>query len=186
MDAGQASRSAIAKAARRLLPFLCLCYAVNFLDRVNVGFAALSMNQDLGLTSSIFGTGAGSFFVGYLLFEVPSNLALQRFGARVDRAHHGELGCRHHRMALVDGTTSFHLMRFLLGVAEAGFFPGIILYLTYWFPTRERARIVSLFMAAVPVATMVGGPISGALLKMHGFGGLKAGSGSSLSRDCPL
>ncbi len=174
MDQDQATRSAIGKAARRLLPFLCLCYAVNFLDRVNVGFAALAMNQDLGLTPSIFGAGAGIFFIGYLLFEIPSNLALQRFGARIWIARIMiSWGLVASAMALVSGTTGFYLMRFLLGVAEAGFFPGIILYLTYWFPAPERARIVSLFMAAVPLATVVGGPVSGALLELHGVGGLK-------------
>jgi len=174
MDQDQARRSATAKAARRLLPFLCLCYAVNFLDRVNVGFAALAMNQDLGLTPSIFGAGAGIFFIGYLLFEIPSNLALQRFGARIWIARIMiSWGLVASAMALVSGTTGFYLMRFLLGVAEAGFFPGIILYLTYWFPARERARIVSLFMAAVPLATVVGGPVSGALLELDGVGGLK-------------
>jgi ACS family tartrate transporter-like MFS transporter len=174
MEQHEAAKSAIAKAARRLLPFLCLCYAVNFLDRVNVGFAALSMNDDLGLSPSVFGTGAGIFFVGYLLFEVPSNLALQHFGARVWIARiMVSWGIVAIAMALVTGAMSFYVMRFLLGVAEAGFFPGIILYLTYWFPARERARIVSLFMAAVPLATMIGGPVSGALLELHGLGGLK-------------
>ena len=174
MNRGQARRSAIAKAARRLLPFLCLCYIVNFLDRVNVGFAALAMNQDLGFTPSIFGAGAGIFFIGYFLFEIPSNLALQRFGARIWIARIMiSWGVVATAMAFVSSETSFYAMRFLLGVAEAGFFPGIILYLTYWFPARERARIVSLFMAAVPLATVVGGPLSGALLELHGLGGLK-------------
>jgi len=174
MDQDQARQSAIAKATRRLIPFLCLCYAVNFLDRVNVGFAALAMNEDLGFTPSMFGAGAGIFFVGYILFEIPSNLALQRFGARIWIARIMiSWGLIAAAMALVNSETSFYVMRFLLGVAEAGFFPGIILYLTYWFPARERARIVSLFMAAVPLATVVGGPVSGALLELHGLGGLK-------------
>ena len=174
MTDDEAARSAIAKAARRLLPFLCLCYAVNFLDRVNVGFAALAMNRDLGFSPSVFGAGAGIFFAGYLLFEVPSNLALQYFGARVWIARiMVSWGIIATAMALVSGETSFYVMRFLLGVAEAGFFPGIILYLTYWFPAHERARIVALFMAAVPVATMIGGPVSGLLLEMHGTAGLK-------------
>jgi ACS family tartrate transporter-like MFS transporter len=169
-----AKRSAIAKASRRLIPFLVFCYAVNFLDRVNVGYAALAMNVDLGFTPSIFGIGAGIFFAGYILFEIPSNLALERFGARIWIARIMiSWGLIATGMALVSGETSFYLMRFLLGVAEAGFFPGIVLYLTYWFPARERARIVALFMTAVPLATMVGGPISGALLEMHGFLGLK-------------
>jgi ACS family tartrate transporter-like MFS transporter len=174
MEQNPAAGRAIAKAARRLLPFLCLCYAVNFLDRVNVGFAALSMNEDLGFSPSVFGTGAGIFFAGYLLFEVPSNLALQHFGARIWIARiMVSWGIIATAMAFVAGETSFYVMRFLLGVAEAGFFPGIILYLTYWFPARERARIVALFMAAVPIATMIGGPISGAMLEMHGLAGLK-------------
>lgn len=174
MSQEEARKSAIAKAGRRLIPFLCLCYAVNFLDRVNVGFAALAMNDDLGFSPTVFGVGAGIFFAGYILFEVPSNLAMQKFGARIWIARimisWGVLAIA---MAFVSGETSFYVLRFLLGVAEAGFFPGIILYLTYWFPARERARIVSLFMAAVPLATMVGGPVSGALLEMHGLLGLK-------------
>ena len=174
MSAEAARQAAIAKVTRRLIPFLVLCYAVNFLDRVNVGYAALAMNADLGFTPTVFGIGAGIFFVGYILFEIPSNLALQRFGARIWIARIMiSWGLVATAMALVNSEASFYIMRFLLGVAEAGFFPGIILYLTYWFPARERARIVSLFMAAVPIATMVGGPISGALLEMHGFLGVK-------------
>ena len=174
MSQEEARKSAIAKAGRRLIPFLCLCYAVNFLDRVNVGFAALDMNQDLGFSPSVFGAGAGIFFAGYILFEVPSNLAMQKFGARIWTARIMiSWGILAIAMAFVSGETSFYVMRFMLGVAEAGFFPGIILYLTYWFPARERARIISLFMAAVPLATMVGGPVSGALLEMHGLLGLK-------------
>jgi ACS family tartrate transporter-like MFS transporter len=173
MEANQAA-SAIHKAARRLIPFLILCYAVNFLDRVNVGFAALAMNEDLGFTPEVFGFGAGIFFVGYILFEVPSNLALYRFGARI---WIGRImiswGLVATAMALIAGETSFYLLRFALGVAEAGFFPGIILYLTYWFPREQRARIVSSFMAAVPIATVVGGPLSGALLSLHGLAGIE-------------
>jgi ACS family tartrate transporter-like MFS transporter len=170
MGKDQARRSAVRKAAWRLLPFLCLCYTVNFLDRVNVGFAALSMNADLGFSPSVFGLGAGIFFAGYILFEIPSNLALQRFGARIWIARIMiSWGIVATAMALVHNEASFYALRFLLGVAEAGFFPGIILYLTYWFPARERARIVSLFMAAVPLATVIGGPVSGALLEMHGL-----------------
>ena len=174
MSAEEARQSAIAKTARRLIPFLVLCYAMCFLDRVNVGYAALAMNADLGFTPSIFGIGAGIFFIGYILFEIPSNLALQRFGARIWIARIMiSWGLISTAMALVSGEISFYVMRFLLGVAEAGFFPGIILYLTYWFPARERARIVALFMAGVPLATMVGGPISGALIELHGLFGLK-------------
>jgi ACS family tartrate transporter-like MFS transporter len=165
--------AAIRKATYRLIPFLCLAYTVNFLDRVNVGFAALHMNKDLGFSPSVYGFGAGIFFLGYIAFEVPSNLALHRFGARIWIARimisWGLLACA---MALVWDDKSFYVMRFLLGVAEAGFFPGIILYLTYWFPAKNRARIVAVFMASVPLATVFGGPISGALLEMHGFLGL--------------
>ncbi|HUU25933.1 MAG TPA: MFS transporter [Methyloceanibacter sp.] len=165
--------SAIAKATTRLIPFLCLAYTINFLDRVNVGFAALHMNTDLGLSPSVYGFGAGIFFLGYIAFEIPSNLALQRFGARIWIARimisWGLIACA---MALVRSETGFYVMRLLLGIAEAGFFPGIILYLTYWFPAAERARIIALFMASVPLATVFGGPLSGALLEMHGFLGL--------------
>src|SRR5262245_25172447 len=174
VDVEAAKRSAIAKASRRLIPSLILGYAVNFLDRVNVGYAALAMNADLGFTPSIFGIGAGIFFAGYILFEIPSNLALARFGARIWIARIMiSWGLVATAMAFVAGETSFYALRIALGVAEAGFFPGIVLYLTYWFPARERARVVALFMTAVPLATMVGGPISGALLEMHGFLGLK-------------
>jgi len=165
--------AAIAKATYRLIPFLCLAYTVNFLDRVNVGFAALHMNADLGFSPAVFGFGAGIFFLGYIVFEIPSNLALQRFGARIWIARimisWGLIACA---MALVRGETSFYVSRLLLGIAEAGFFPGIILYLTYWFPAGTRARIIALFMASVPLATVFGGPISGVLLQMHGFAGL--------------
>src|SRR5918996_4197919 len=151
MDQEQAKQRAIVKSARRLLPFLCLCYIVNFLDRVNVGFASLAMNEDLGFSPSVFGAGAGIFFAGYILFEMPSNLALHRFGARIWIARIMiSWGLVATAMALVHNEGSFYALRLLLGIAEAGFFPGIILYLTYWFPAGERARIVSLFMAAVP------------------------------------
>ena len=169
----RAAESAIRKAAFRLIPFLCASYAVNFLDRVNVGFAALAMNDDLGFTPEIFGFGVGIFFVGYILFEVPSNFALQRFGARIWIARIMiSWGILATAMAAVFDERSFYLLRFLLGIAEAGFFPGIVLYLTYWFPRRTRARIVSIFMAAIPIATIIGGPVSGALLTLDGLGGL--------------
>src|SRR5262245_59650724 len=129
------------KIVRRLIPFLMLCYFVAYLDRVNVGFAALTMNQDLGFTAEMFGFGVGIFFGGYFLFEVPSNLLLERFGARVWIARIMiTWGFVSAGMAFVAGPTSFYVMRFLLGAAEAGFFPGIILYLTYWFTAEERAR----------------------------------------------
>ena len=153
------------KIVRRLIPFLMLCYFVAYLDRVNVGFAALTMNADLGIGAELFGFGAGIFFAGYFLFEVPSNLLLERFGARVWIARimvtWGALAAG---MAFVTGPTSFCAMRFLLGVAEAGFFPGIILYLTYWFTAEERARWIGLFMTAIPLSSVIGGPASGWIL----------------------
>jgi ACS family tartrate transporter-like MFS transporter len=170
---GNPAENAVRKAARRLIPFLIVCYAVNFLDRVNVGFAALAMNEDLGFSPEVFGFGAGIFFVGYILCEVPSNLALQKFGARIWIARIMiSWGLVATAMGFITGAASFYALRFLLGVAEAGFFPGIILYLTYWFPREERARIVSLFMTAVPFATVIGGPLSGALLGLDGLGGI--------------
>ncbi len=155
----------------RLVPFLILAYFVSFVDRVNVGFAGIQMRTDLGLSASDFGWGAGIFFFGYFLLEVPSNLALERFGARIWIARimvtWGLLSCA---MAFVQGTWSFIIMRFLLGAAEAGFFPGVILYLTYWFPTQYRARIVGFFMIAIPISSFIGSPISGALLNVTGAG----------------
>jgi ACS family tartrate transporter-like MFS transporter len=173
MEHQPAARSAIAKATRRLLPFLCLCYVVCFFDRVNVGFAALTMNQDLGFSPSVFGVGVSIFFVGYLLCEVPSNLALLHFGARVWIARiMVTWGLVAAAMSFVSGTASFYFVRFLLGMAEAGFVPGIILYLTHCFPAQEHARIISVFMAPIPIASVIGGPLSGLLLQLRGFGGL--------------
>jgi MFS transporter, ACS family, tartrate transporter len=165
--------AAIAKARRRLLPFLFLLYIVAYLDRINVGFAALDMNRDLGLSDTVFGLGAGLFFVGYFLFEIPSNLILARVGARRWIARIlVTWGAVAMAMVFVRGAASFYAMRILLGVAEAGFFPGIILYLTYWFPPREQARAIATFMTATAVAGVIAGPISGALLTMHGVAGL--------------
>lgn len=163
----------ISRITWRIVPYIMLLYFIAFLDRVNIGFASLTMNQDLGLSSTAFGLGAGIFFVGYFLFEVPSNLILHKVGARIWIARvmvtWGLVsGC----MAFVQGETSFYILRFLLGVAEAGFFPGIILYLSYWFPAKNRASVTALFMAAAPISTALGSPISGALLEMHGYMGL--------------
>ncbi|MBV8836984.1 MAG: MFS transporter [Alphaproteobacteria bacterium] len=156
---------ASAKISRKLIPFLMLCYFVAYLDRVNVGFAALTMNKDLGLNAEMFGFGAGIFFFGYFIFEVPSNLLLEKFGARMWIARIMiSWGVVSAAMAFVTGPYSFYAMRFLLGVAEAGFFPGIILYLTYWFTAAERARYVGLFMAAIPLSSVIGGPVSGLIL----------------------
>lgn len=163
---------AIHRITWRLIPFLGLCYITAYLDRINVSFAALHMNQDLNLSAAAYGTGAGIFFLGYVLFEVPSNLILQRVGARLWIARiMVSWGLLSMAMALVRDEWSFYSLRFLLGVAEAGFFPGIILYLTYWFPHRERARIIALFATATAVAGLIGSPLSGAILELHGLWG---------------
>ena len=160
-------RTALRKATVRLIPFLFVLYIVSFLDRVNVSFAALQMNEDLGFSDAVYGLGAGIFFIGYFLFEIPSNLILERIGARVWIARIMiTWGLLSTAMFLVTGPVSFYLLRFLLGVAEAGFFPGIILYVTYWCPARERAKAIALFMTAVAIAGVIGGPLSGALLSL--------------------
>jgi D-galactonate transporter len=166
--------SAIAgKVAWRLAPLLMICYFVAFLDRVNVSFAALTMNADLGFDSAVFGLGAGIFFIGYFFFEVPSNLVLEKLGARVWIARIMlSWGLVSAATALVWNEPSFYAARFLLGAAEAGFFPGVLLYLTYWFTAEHRARMVGLFMAAVPVSGVIGSPLSGWLLGLDGTGGL--------------
>ncbi len=149
----------------RLLPFLMLCYFVAYLDRVNVGFGALTMNRDLGLSSAVYGFGAGVFFLGYFFFEVPSNVILERTGARRWIARiMVTWGIVSGAGAFIMGPQSFYLVRFLLGVAEAGFFPGVILYLTYWFPTQQRAKVVGLFMMAIPISAVIGSPVSALIL----------------------
>jgi MFS transporter, ACS family, tartrate transporter len=161
------------KISYRIVPFIMLLYFIAFIDRVNIGFASLTMNKDLGLSPTVFGFGAGIFFLGYFLFEVPSNLILEKVGARIWIARVMiTWGLVSAGMAFVEGATSFYVLRFLLGVAEAGFFPGIILYLSYWFPARKRAAVTALFMAAAPISTALGSPLSGALLEMHGVLGL--------------
>jgi D-galactonate transporter len=163
----------IAKVSRRLVPFLMLCYFVAYLDRVNVGFAALTMNKALGISATAYGFGAGIFFFSYFIFEVPSNLALERFGARVWIARIMlSWGILSGAMALVTGEYSFYLVRVLLGAAEAGFFPGIIFYLTLWFPGTYRARIIGWFMAAIPLSSVLGFPVSGIILNLDGGWGL--------------
>jgi D-galactonate transporter len=163
----------IAKVSRRLVPFLMLCYFVAYLDRVNVGFAALTMNKALGISATAYGFGAGIFFFSYFIFEVPSNLALERFGARVWIARIMlSWGILSGAMALVTGEYSFYLVRVLLGAAEAGFFPGIIFYLTLWFPGTYRARIIGWFMAAIPLSSVLGFPVSGLILNLDGGWGL--------------
>ena len=166
--AGEAlAQRTVRKLAWRLLPFMGVLYFVAFLDRVNVGFAALTMNADLGLSARVYGFGAGIFFLGYVLFEVPSNLMLHRFGARRWIARIMiSWGLLSAAMVLTTGPLTFYVLRFLLGVAEAGFFPGMILYLTYWFPAAVRARITGAFMIAIPVSSVIGAPLSTALLDL--------------------
>jgi sugar phosphate permease len=160
--------------AWRIVPFLMVCYFVSYLDRVNVGFAALQMVKGLRMSPTVFGLGGGIFFVSYFLFEVPSNLLLQRLGARLWIARimitWGFLAAG---TAFIVGPRSFYTMRLLLGAAEAGFFPGVILYLTYWFPSEYRARIVGMFTVAIPVSSFLGSPISAALLGADGWLGLR-------------
>ncbi len=167
------SRAVMSKIRRRLIPFMFVLYVVSYLDRVNIGFAALQMNDALHLSAVVYGIGAGIFFIGYFLFEVPSNLILQRVGARIWIARIMiTWGIVSSAMMFITGARSFYALRFLLGLAEAGFFPGMILYLTYWFPAAERARTIAWFMTATAIAGVVGGPLSGAILLMHGVGPL--------------
>src|SRR5262245_26001287 len=161
------------KVTRRLIPFMFLLYIVSYLDRVNVSYAALQMNAALGFSDQIYSLGAGIFFIGYFLFEIPSNMILHRVGARMWMARIlVTWGIISSAMMFVQGPVSFYVLRFLLGVAEAGFFPGMILYLTYWFPTHARGRAVARFMTATAIAGAIGSPLSGLLLKMDGVAGL--------------
>ena len=172
-DSAETAR-AYAKVFWRLVPFLMLCYVIAYLDRVNVGFAKLQMSQDLGFSETVFGLGAGVFFIGYFLFEVPSNLLMHRLGARVWIARIMiTWGILSAMFMYVETPTGFYILRFLLGLAEAGFYPGVILYLTYWYPAHRRAKIVALFMSAIPVAGIFGNPLSGWIMQaFHGDHGL--------------
>jgi len=173
MQIDSLGQATVRRVSYRLLPFLMVAYLVCYIDRVNAGFAALQMNKALGISPAVFGLGGGIFFVSYCLFEVPSNLALARFGARRWIARIMiSWGLVSGFMAASAGPNSFVLIRFLLGAAEAGFFPGVILYLTYWFPAEQRAKIVGIFMVAIPVSGFIGAPISAALLGLNGFWGL--------------
>jgi D-galactonate transporter len=166
-------RSTMRVVGTRLIPFLMLCYFLSYLDRTNISIAGLTMNKDLGLTAAQFGLGAGLFFIGYFLFEIPSNLILHRVGARLWIARiMVSWGVVAAAMAVVQGPVSLYVVRIILGVAEAGFFPGIILYLTYWFPASYRGRAVGLFMSAIAISTAIGAPLGGLLLGLNGFGGL--------------
>src|ERR1700685_815822 len=163
------------RVTRRIIPFLFLCYIFAFVDRVNVGFAKLQMQQDLGISDAVYGIAAGIFFIGYFFFEVPCNIALQKIGAKY------WLGPIMIVWGLVSACTmlvktagEFYLVRFLLGVVESGFFPGVILYLTFWYTSKHRAKMVAAFMTAVPLAGVIGGPVSGWILdKMSSTGGLR-------------
>jgi len=166
-------RELLKKITLRLIPFMFILYIVAYLDRVNVSYAALQMNAALGFSAEVYALGAGIFFIGYFLFEVPSNLILHRVGARIWMARIlVTWGILSAAMMFAQGALSFYVLRFLLGVAEAGFFPGMILYLTYWFPSHARGRAVARFMTATAIAGVVGSPISGLLLQMKGVGGL--------------
>ncbi|MGW6401475.1 MFS transporter [Streptomyces sp. NPDC055134] len=161
------------KVIRRIVPFLILCYVVSYLDRVNVGFAKLQMSEDLGFSEAAYGLGAGLFFIGYFLFEVPSNLMLQKVGARTWIARiMVSWGVVSALFVFVNNEATFYVLRFLLGAAEAGFYPGVILYCTYWFPSARRARVIALFMSAIPVAGIFGNPLSGWIMDVfEGTGG---------------
>ncbi len=167
------AESALRKVRWRLIPFLFLVYVIAYIDRVNVGFAAIDMNRDLKFSAFVYGMGSGIFFFSYALLEVPSNLLLARYGARRWIARimltWGVLSAA---MMFVDSPGRFYVIRFLLGAAEAGFFPGVIFYLTHWFPARDRARALALFMTATAMAGVIGAPLSSALLELDGLGGL--------------
>ena len=163
-----------ARIAKRIIPVLILLFVMAWMDRVNVGFARLQMLADLGFSEAVFGFGAGIFYLGYLLFEIPSNLLLEKIGARKTLARIAVLwGVTSMAMVVVTTATQFYILRFMLGVFEAGLYPGVILYLTYWFPARHRAKMMGWFMTSVPAAGIVGGPVSGWIMgAMGGQAGL--------------
>jgi ACS family tartrate transporter-like MFS transporter len=165
------SDAILKRAALRLIPFMCLMYVASFLDRVNIGFAALEMNRELGFSPEIYGLAAGMFFWGYFLFEVPSNLMLEKVGARLWMCRICVTwGVLSMLTAFVQGPVSFYVLRFLLGAAEAGLYPGMVLYMTYWFPASSRARFIAMFLAGVPLSVVIGAPLSGWLLGVSGHG----------------
>src|SRR5437868_10654979 len=167
-------KSAMRKVYMRLLPFAILSYFLAYIDRINVSFAGLTMRGDLDMSATAFGFALGTFYWGYFIFEVPSNLIMEKVGARLWIARIMiTCGLLAGATALVTGSTSFAVVRFLLGMAEAGFFPGIILYFTYWFPSHHHARIVSGFLIGLPVAVAIGAPISTGLLGLEGLFGLR-------------
>ncbi|MGW6693585.1 MFS transporter [Rhodococcus sp. NPDC054953] len=165
-DDAALERRVVGKVARRLIPFLAILYFVNYLDRTNIGFAKLTMSDELGMTATMFGLASGLFFVGYLIFEVPSNLALHKFGARMWIARiMFTWGILAAAMAFVPNVTSLYIVRILLGVAEAGFFPGVLLYLTFWFPAKYRVRLMGIFLLTLPASSAIGAPLSTAIMQ---------------------
>jgi MFS transporter, ACS family, tartrate transporter len=163
-----------AKCARRLIPFMMLLYVTNYLDRVNVGFAALTMNKDLGFSATVYGFAAGIFFISYAMFQIPATVLLERMGARrTVFAIMAAWGACSAATAFVQTPLAFYALRVLLGVAESGFFPGIILYLTFWFPKAYRARFTAIFMLAIPMSSTFGGPLSGLILGLDGIWGFR-------------
>ncbi len=170
---GELGDRTLRKVRRRVIPLMVWLYFIAFLDRNNVGFAKLTMSEDIGLSATAYGLGAGIFFIGYAIFEIPSNAGMHRFGARKWIARIlVTWGIFATAMAAVQGETSFYIIRFLLGAAEAGFFPAVILYLTYWFPSAQRVAVLGLFILAQPLANALGAPVSGLLLRMEGIWGL--------------
>jgi ACS family tartrate transporter-like MFS transporter len=185
-DSAQLRSRAMRKVSLRLLPGLVVAFIFNYIDRTSVGFASLTMNQDLGFTATQFGQGAGVLFIGYCFFELPSNLALYRFGARRWLARIMiTWGMASAATAFITGPMSFYFMRFLLGVAEAGFFPGVTFYLATWFPAQYRARALAWFTLGVPVSSVIGGPMSGMLLQLNGLWGLKGWQWMFLAQGLP-
>ncbi|MCQ9616109.1 MFS transporter [Paenalcaligenes niemegkensis] len=176
LDTDTSTEALYSKVAWRIIPLLCVCYIAAYLDKINIGFAKLQMQSDLGFSETVYGLGAGLFFIGYMLFEVPSNLVLQRMGAKVWIARIMiTWGLISACMMLVTTPTQFYVLRFLLGVAEAGFYPGVMLYITFWFPTFRRGKIMALFLLGIPLSSMIGGPLSGWILSA--FDGVQSMSG---------
>jgi MFS family permease len=173
-DSAAFERETLARVARRCIPLLLFGYIIAFIDRVNIGFAAITASKDLGMSPQVFGFGAGVFFYAYLIFEVPSNYVMERVGARKWLARiMVTCGLVAGAMVFVRGAWSFYTVRFLLGAVEAGLFPGVVLYLTYWFPKKYRARYVGMFAIGIPMASVIGSPISGLILNLDGVLGFK-------------
>ncbi|ADI78208.1 Putative MFS transport protein (plasmid) [Pantoea vagans C9-1] len=164
----------VKKVVWRILPFLIVCYLIAIIDRGNIGMASLQMNEDIGLSKAVFGFASSLFFVGYFLFEVPSNLAMQKIGAKIWISRiMVSWGIISVCTAFVESANTLYVLRFLLGAAEAGFFPGVILYLTYWIPGKYRARVIATFMVAIPAANFIGSPVSGLILSLDGWLGMR-------------